>query len=45
MTHLERIEHVAEVFWRAKMMGKVNRIREIDIAKLMNIRSKLMGAG
>lgn len=26
LTNLERIEHVAEVFWRAQMLGKVERI-------------------
>jgi L-fuculose-phosphate aldolase len=26
LLRLERIEHVAEVFWRAQMLGKVNRL-------------------
>jgi len=40
LTSLERIEHVAEVFWRAHMLGKVNRIPEKDVEKLLKIREK-----
>ena len=40
LTGLERIEHVAEVFWRAQMLGKVNRIPDDDVAKLMKIRER-----
>ena len=40
LTALERIEHVAEVFWRAQMLGKVNRIPEGDVEKLLKIREK-----
>jgi len=38
LTALERIEHVAEVFWRAQMLGKVNRIPEGDMERLLKIR-------
>ena len=34
LTHLERIEHVAQVFWRAKMLGHVERIPPDEMAKL-----------
>jgi L-fuculose-phosphate aldolase len=40
LTNLERIEHVAEVFWRAKMLGKVNRIPEVDVEKLLQVRER-----
>ena len=40
LTALERIEHVAEVFWRAQMLGKVNRIPEGDVEKLMKISER-----
>lgn len=40
LTNLERVEHVAEVFWRAQMLGKVNRIPEGDIEKLLKIRER-----
>jgi L-fuculose-phosphate aldolase len=40
LTALERIEHVAEVFWRARMLGKVNRIPESDMEKLMKVRER-----
>jgi L-fuculose-phosphate aldolase len=38
LTALERIEHVAEVFWRAQMLGKVNRIPKDDMEKLLKIK-------
>ena len=38
LTALERIEHVAEVFWRAQMLGKVNRIPKGDVEKLLKVR-------
>ena len=34
LIHLERIEHVAEVFWRASMSGHVNRIPPDQLEKL-----------
>ena len=34
LIHLERIEHVAEVFWRASMSGQVNRIPPNELEKL-----------
>ena len=34
LIHLERIEHVAEVFWRASMFGNVNRIPPEQLEKL-----------
>ena len=40
LTALERIEHVAEVFWRAQMLGKVNRIPEGDVEKLLKVRER-----
>jgi hypothetical protein len=39
---LERIEHVAEVFWRAQMLGKFNRIPESDVEKLLEVRKQFM---
>ena len=38
LTHLERIEHVAEVYWRAQMLGIVKRIPEGDIENLIKLR-------
>lgn len=40
LTALERIEHVAEVFWRAQMLGRVNRIPERDVEKLLKVRER-----
>ena len=37
---LERIEHVAEVFWLAQMLGKVNRIAEGNVKKLLKVRER-----
>jgi L-fuculose-phosphate aldolase len=34
LIHLERIEHVAEVFWRASMSSHVNRIPPDELEKL-----------
>jgi L-fuculose-phosphate aldolase len=34
LIHLERIEHVAEVIWRASMSGHVNRIPPDELEKL-----------
>jgi hypothetical protein len=39
---LERIEHVAEVFWRAQMLGQVSRIPESDVEKLLEVRKQFM---
>ena len=39
---LERLEHVAEVFWRAQMLGKVNRIPSGDVKKLLEVRNQFM---
>lgn len=44
LTHLERIEHVAQVYWRARMLGQVNRIPEADVARLREIKEKFFGA-
>ena len=38
---LERVEHVAEVFWRAQMLGTVNRLPADAQARLVEIRKKL----
>lgn len=38
---LERIEHVAEVFWRAQMMGHVERIPPAVSEKLVELREQL----
>jgi L-fuculose-phosphate aldolase len=38
LINLERVEHVAEVFWRAQMLGQVNRIPEEARVKLIEIR-------
>ena len=38
---LERIEHVAEVFWRAQAMGHVERIPLAVSAKLVELREQL----
>jgi L-fuculose-phosphate aldolase len=40
LTHLERVEHVAEVYWRAQMLGVVRRIPAEDRARLSQIREK-----
>ena len=42
LIRLERVEHVAEVFWRAHMLGKVNRILEEDVEKLFKVREQFM---
>lgn len=39
---LERIEHAAEVFWRAQMLGRVERIPAGEIEKLLVLREKLL---
>lgn len=42
LTSLERIEHVAQVYWRAHLLGKVNRIPEDDVEKLLEVRKSFM---
>lgn len=38
LIHLERIEHVSEIYWRAKMLGEVKRVPAEAQAKLIAIR-------
>lgn len=38
LIHLERIEHVSEIFWRAKMLGEVKLVPPEAQAKLLAIR-------
>ncbi len=40
LIHLERIEHVAEVFWRAQTLGHVERIPPAAREKLLAVRRK-----
>jgi L-fuculose-phosphate aldolase len=40
LIHLERIEHVAEVFWRAHTLGTVNRIPAEAQKRLLELRDK-----
>ncbi|MBM4428559.1 MAG: class II aldolase/adducin family protein [Chloroflexi bacterium] len=40
LIHLERIEHVAEIYWRAKMLGEVKRVPLEAQAKLIELREK-----
>lgn len=40
LIHLERIEHVAEIFWRAKTLGEVKRVPPEAQAKLIELREK-----
>lgn len=40
LIHLERIEHVSEIFWRAKMLGTVKRVPPEAQARLVNLREK-----
>ena len=44
LIHLERIEHAAEIYWRAKMLGEVQRIPQDAQAKLMAMREKFFKA-
>lgn len=41
LTHLERIEHVAEVYWRASMLGHVARIPAEAQARLKALRDEM----
>ena len=40
LIHLERIEHVSEIYWRAKMLGEVKRVPAEAQAKLIALREK-----
>ncbi|MDP1716248.1 MAG: class II aldolase/adducin family protein [Anaerolineales bacterium] len=40
LIHLERIEHVAEIYWRAKMLGEVKRVPPEAQARLIELREK-----
>ena len=40
LIHLERIEHVSEIYWRAKMMGTVKRVPPEAQAQLISLREK-----
>ncbi|MCE9645190.1 MAG: class II aldolase/adducin family protein [Chloroflexi bacterium] len=40
LIHLERIEHVSEIFWRAKMLGTVRRVPSEAQTQLVNLREK-----
>lgn len=40
LTHLERIEHVAEVYWRAQMLGTVKRVPPEAQKKLIELREQ-----
>ncbi|HEX2698358.1 MAG TPA: class II aldolase/adducin family protein [Anaerolineales bacterium] len=37
LIHLERLEHVAEVFWRAQMLGNVQRIPPEELKRLAGL--------
>ncbi len=40
LIHLERIEHVSEIYWRAKMLGEVKRVPPEAQAKLIELHEK-----
>lgn len=40
LIHLERIEHVSEIYYRAKMLGTVNRVPLEAQAQLVELREK-----
>lgn len=40
LIHLERIEHVSEIYWRAKMLGTVKRVLPEAQAQLVLLREK-----
>ena len=40
LIHLERIEHVSEIYWRAKMIGEVRRVPPAAQAKLIELHEK-----
>ncbi len=44
LNHLERIEHVAEVFWRARALGKVRRIPNREQKRLSDMRATMFSS-
>ncbi len=40
LIHLERIEHVSEIYWRAKMLGNVKRVPPEAQSRLVELREK-----
>ena len=40
LIHLERVEHVSEIYWRAKMMGTVKRVPPEAQDQLVELREK-----
>lgn len=40
LIHLERVEHVSEIYWRANMLGEVKRVPPDAQAKLIELREK-----
>jgi L-fuculose-phosphate aldolase len=44
LIHLERIEHAAEIYWRAKMLGEVTRIPKEAQQKLIEMRERFFKA-
>jgi L-fuculose-phosphate aldolase len=43
LAHLERLEHTAEVFWRAQLLGEVSRLPEDVRKRLLALRSESRG--
>ena len=43
LAHLERLEHTAEVFWRAQLLGEVSRLPEDARKRLLALRSESRG--
>ena len=41
LVHLERVEHVAEVYWRAQLLGTVRRLPAEAQAQLLALHEKL----
>lgn len=40
LIHLERVEHVSEIYWRANMLGEVKRVPPEAQARLIELREK-----
>ncbi len=40
LMHLERLEHVAEVFWRARALGHVDRLTPAAMKRLAQTRDR-----
>jgi L-fuculose-phosphate aldolase len=40
LIHLERIEHVVEVFWRAHLFGRVERLSLAELGRLQDLRER-----